>query len=567
VLARPLLSHSVLCHLCHLCHLCRARSPAPVPLSPMFGLNFAHLRFLAPVFGVAPELLAPVPLMGRTPTDSQGKTMPDYLNQPPAILRTQKLKSVAAIERSARHTWRLDDVKHVDPERSHLNEDWRPVATPDALLDALEARLETVSAPPARDAVLVIEYLITARRAAFVEHGGETDAAAYFRDALDFLERRHRAENVLAVNIQHDEVAPHLVAYVVPLVERPARTVRRSVFAPGRDEAGRQRRELRTFQVPAEVALSADHYSGGPEKMAALQTAFAEEVGERNGLTRGLEMSAATHTTNRAHHAALAREMAGHVDLTPEELERQGRLWNRESPEEQARRLSEMIREHYAPTVARAATAEHDRRRAREMVETARRHRARYRDERAAHEETHAELSALVEGLAPEQCQTLKRQATQYRNDNRRAEREARERQAAEERAKRQTHEARRAAAQHRQREREENRQIMARAQDNEQAHCLRGITPEAFAALETPKRLRGWRLMRERDELAAEFERVADSGLLEPSGHLSAKGRALVEREGKAPAPADRQAEPSQDSRAAADLFGGWRPGGGPRL
>lgn len=494
--------------------------------------------------------------------------MADNLTAPPTILRTDKLKNNRAIERSARHTWRLDDVKHVDPERSHLNEDWRPVATPDALLDALMARLETVTAAPARDAVLMIEYLITARRAAFVAHGGETDADAYFRDALDFLERRHGVENVLAVNIQHDEVAPHLVAYVVPLVERPARTVRKSVFAPGRDEDGRQHRELRTFEVPAEIALSADHYNGGPDKLSALQTAFAEEVGERHGLARGLEMSAATHTTNRDHHAALAREMTGHVDLTPDELERQGRLWNRESPEEQARRLSEMIREHYAPTVARAATAEHDRRRAREMVETARRHRARYRDERASHAETLTELAALVAGLTPEQRRTLTHQATQYRQDNRRAEREVQERQAAEKRDQRQAIEARRADAQRRQREEEESKRAKARVRDDELASRLRGITPETFARLKVSQRLRGWRLLRERDELSAEFERVADSGLVEPSGHLSATGRALAEGAVDHPkaAPGARYRNTDND-RAAGDLFEQRPKPGGPTM
>ena len=68
------------------------------------------------------------------------------------------------------------------------------------------------------------------------EHGGETDATAYFRDALAFLEDRHGAANVVAVNVQNDESAPHLVVYVIPLVERPARIVRKSVFSGGRDE-------------------------------------------------------------------------------------------------------------------------------------------------------------------------------------------------------------------------------------------------------------------------------------------------------------------------------------------
>lgn len=93
-----------------------------------------------------------------------------------------------------------------------------------------------MTAATAKSPVLCLEYLITARAEAFKEHSGETDALAYFRDALAFLEARHGSDKIVAVNVQNDESAPHLVAYVAPLVERPARTVRKSVFSGGRDD-------------------------------------------------------------------------------------------------------------------------------------------------------------------------------------------------------------------------------------------------------------------------------------------------------------------------------------------
>lgn len=462
---------------------------------------------------------------------------------PPCILRCDKLKSGRAIRRSARHNWRLDDVPHADPKRAHLNEDWRPVNGPEALLAAVERRLETltITQPRTESPVLCLEFLITARRQAFKEYGGETVAADYFRDAVAFLERRHGAANVVAVNIQNDEKAPHCVAYVVPIVERPARLVRRNVFARGRDDEGRQRREVREFLAPAEVALSADHYNGTPAKLAALQTAFAEEVAQRHGLARGLEMSAATHTTNRAHHAAIARAMADHIGLTAEELARRGPLWQRERPEEQAARLSELVRAHYAPTVARAATAEHDRRRAREMVATAHRHRARYLAARA-------ELSDLVDGLTSAQRAELARQADDYRATNRRAERQRQREEAARLAAAQREAAERQALEERRQREKEQAKRAAARVRDDALAIRLRDMTPQQFARLEEGWRLHGWRLMRERADLETMFERVAGSGLLEPSGHLSTKGRALVQGEPSHAQRGERQGEPRHD-------------------
>ncbi|MGL6213693.1 plasmid recombination protein [Billgrantia desiderata] len=434
---------------------------------------------------------------------------------------------------------------------------------PEVLATAIRERLSLVTKRTARDAVLCLEYLVTARREAFTEYGGATNAVAYFRDSLSFLERRHGAANVVAVNIQRDERAPHLVAYVVPLVERPARTVRRSVFVPGRDEEGRQRREVREFPAPPEVALSAWHFYGEPEQLAALQTAFAEEVGERHGLARGLEFSAATHTTNTAHHAAIARAMADHIELPPEALARPWRLTGRESPEEAARRVSVMIRDHYASTVASAATATHDRRRAREMVETARRHRARYRAERDAHTVTRAQLERLTGGLDPEQRQALERQSAGYRQANRRALLEQHRR---EETEKRQG--AERQALEHRQHEAKVAARQAESAREDLEAARLRGITPVVFAMLPDTRRLLCWQLLRERDDLTADFERVMASGLVDTFGHLTTEGRALLAVVGQGGTPADpapRQAERSRNTRAVEDLDLDSLPPAGP--
>jgi hypothetical protein len=182
----------------------------------------------------------------------------------------------------------------------------RTVRSADELADAIALRVG-LATEKAKEPVLCIEYLITANADAFIEHGGRVDSDAYFRDALVWLEKRHGAENVVAANIQRDETAPHLVAYVVPLAEIAAGTRRRSVIA-GTNADGTRRRETREFVQTGGVRLSAAHYQGTPAKMRNMQSDFAASVGARHELVRGVEGS-------RAHHQTIKRwygEQANH---------------------------------------------------------------------------------------------------------------------------------------------------------------------------------------------------------------------------------------------------------------
>jgi len=118
---------------------------------------------------------------------------------------------------------------------------------------------------------LAIEYFIGASPEAFKDHmgGGE-----YFKEALAWLKQRHGAENVISSHIHRDETSPHMVVYVVP-----------------RDGD----------------KLNAKKWLGGKAALSKMQTDFAEKVGQKFGLQRGIEGSKAKHKTIKEFYGELGQ--------------------------------------------------------------------------------------------------------------------------------------------------------------------------------------------------------------------------------------------------------------------
>lgn len=190
-----------------------------------------------------------------------------------AILRTKKLKSMGAISRSARHTFREQLTPNADPALTSKN---RTIGArgADQVLSAISGLLPEKRR---KDAVLCIEYLITASPEAFKRHGGHLDdmGAGYFKDALKWLQKRHGKEYVVSSTIHLDEATPHLVAYVVPLT---------------RDKR-----------------LSCKDFLGGPKKLREMQDDFHKACGASRGLDRGLKGSKATHQSLKRYYADLEK--------------------------------------------------------------------------------------------------------------------------------------------------------------------------------------------------------------------------------------------------------------------
>ena len=95
----------------------------------------------------------------------------------------------------------------------------------------------------------------------------------YFRDALDFLNARYGAENVLCAAIHRDETTNHLQVLI----------------------AARQ----------AGSRLSSSKLMGNRDAMSGLQDDFYEAVGKPFGLLRGVKRTKAKHVPVRALYAAM----------------------------------------------------------------------------------------------------------------------------------------------------------------------------------------------------------------------------------------------------------------------
>ena len=187
-----------------------------------------------------------------------------------AILRTQKLKATGAVWRSLKHAFREQPTPNADPDKAAKNE--HVGATSAA--EAMQKVRDRLPEKRRKDAVLAIEYLITASPEAMQGMGGKS--TAYFNDALKWLRERHGRANVVYAGVHRDESTPHMYAYVVPLDEGTGR-------------------------------LNARRWLGGSKALSEMQTEFANVVGALHGLERGIKGSKAVHQRVQRHYGLVNR--------------------------------------------------------------------------------------------------------------------------------------------------------------------------------------------------------------------------------------------------------------------
>lgn len=183
-----------------------------------------------------------------------------------AILRTKKLKTRGNIGASAMHNYRERDTPNADPVRHELNIHLNSKSSAE-LMTAFDGRIGDQKVR--KNAVLMVEYFIGASPEFFTS---KEKTAQFFKQSIAWLKDKHGADNVIGCTIHQDETTPHMCAYVVPM-----------------DTRGK---------------LNARHFLGGREKLAKIQTDFANSVSNL-GLQRGMEGSKATHTEVKKYYAGV----------------------------------------------------------------------------------------------------------------------------------------------------------------------------------------------------------------------------------------------------------------------
>jgi len=145
--------------------------------------------------------------------------------------------------------------------------------------------------------------------------------------------------------------------------------------------------------------------------MTADQTSFAKSV-QHLGLERGIERSRATHTSIKQHYAAIERGNASSITISPETVEpkvlKKGIFTKEiESPGQVAERLTAAVKEAYQPMAANAAVSAQERRRAKELQDTAKEQRSRLE-----------RLQEPFKGLSKEQVANVLAVAMKYQREN-----------------------------------------------------------------------------------------------------------------------------------------------------
>lgn len=255
-----------------------------------------------------------------------------------AIMRAKKLANMGSVAASMQHCYRERETHNADQERTPDNQHLVAKSTDEAI-GKLRALLPEKRR---KDAVLAVEYVMTASPDWFAQATPEQEKS-FFQRSLQWLADKYGADRIVTASIHRDEATPHLSAFVVPLTQ--------------------------------DKRLSAKEFIGSRDKMRADQTTYAACVANL-GLERGIEGSKATHQTIQQHYAAVQRGVVPKATLTPTSVEprvlRKGLFSSDvETPEAIAERLSKAINDGFAGTIATASTALQERRRAKEMQDTA----------------------------------------------------------------------------------------------------------------------------------------------------------------------------------------------------
>ncbi|AHJ95295.1 hypothetical protein Hsw_PB0005 (plasmid) [Hymenobacter swuensis DY53] len=257
-----------------------------------------------------------------------------------AIIRVTKIASREQAQSAAHHNYRTQDTPNADPALRHLNHELINHEQR-SYWDLATERIAELQLPRLRkDAVRIVEVLLTASEEKFPKDavtGQRADIwnSKWVQDNLDFLQKRYGAQNVIGCMLHQDESTPHLHAMVVPITQ--------------------EQRLHKGEKVGATERLSArDLFS--PVALRQLQTDYAQAMAPY-GLKRGVMYSTAIHEDVRRYYGAQKTSQQELAELTkplthvPFQLPAMKAL-ERVSPQAYLEREQARLNEHAAQQVA-----------------------------------------------------------------------------------------------------------------------------------------------------------------------------------------------------------------------
>jgi hypothetical protein len=132
------------------------------------------------------------------------------------IIRTAKLKSFQSIGIVHSHNTRQEATReNVDESRSELNTYSQFIG--ENAVDGVKSRLEELGITPRRNAVLAVEYVVSASPEFFDQSKNNYSVDSYFSEALKFIKDKHGLENIVSYCVHKDEQTPHAHIVVVPV--------------------------------------------------------------------------------------------------------------------------------------------------------------------------------------------------------------------------------------------------------------------------------------------------------------------------------------------------------------
>lgn len=216
-----------------------------------------------------------------------------------AIIRVAKHHTAGTIAGIGHHLDRTRETPNADANRMHLNRTWdgqRWVEWGDvprvagSHLDAVKVRLDDFKARGGtmqKNAVLVIEAIMTATPEAFVQPGFDLDA--WVNAQIEYLHQKFGAANLVSAVLHMDEETPHVHALVVPEIQRV-------------EKRGNKKTTKPQAPKPPKPALAASQWVGSRALLSELQSDYAAAMA-RFGLQRGKERSGARHTPVSEYYA------------------------------------------------------------------------------------------------------------------------------------------------------------------------------------------------------------------------------------------------------------------------